>query len=142
MHGSVLYDSPAFPFPMEFIFDSAVTGLVDAVVILVFTRLLSGIRLRFKDSLWVSFISLMASLVASFAIGFVFKSYPLLTLILSILVAWFTLVMVLWVMVGTSAYKAKISWKKAGLISLIAVVAQFFVASPIAYWLGPKILGS
>jgi hypothetical protein len=50
--------------------------------------------------------------------------------------------MVLWVMVGTSAYKAKISWKKAGLISLIAVVAQFFVASPIAYWLGPKILGS
>ena len=126
---------------MKFIFDSAVTGVVDAIFIFVCTRLMSDVRILFKDSLWVSFISLSMSLIVSMLLGFVLSAYPTVTIILSALALWFLQVVILQLMAGTSAYKTVLPAKRAYFISLIAVLAQFFVASPLAYWLGPKIFG-
>jgi hypothetical protein len=117
----------------EHIISFAVAVGIGAVLLLFGMKMVARIRLSFGTSLWTSFIACMLTSMISFGFGFVLANHMGLALLLAIVIGFF--VQAVLFRVAVRATGQTLPAGKAYILSLVVILANFFVASPIVAWI-------
>ena len=114
---------------IELIITFAVAIGVDAVLLLLGMRMLAKIRLSFGTALWTSFIACILTSIIAGGLAFVLVDHFGLAMILAISIGFF--VQAILFRISVRATGQTLSAGKAYILSLLVILTNFFVVSPI-----------
>lgn len=112
-----------------FIRDTAVAIAVGAILLLILSRLIGRVQFSLSMALWGSFIGHIFISIIGLATGFIFSSHMAIGLIIALLIGWAFLTVVLQLLVRAESGTLQ-RWRAATL-SVIVILGDFFVASPL-----------
>jgi hypothetical protein len=113
----------------ELLITFAVAIGVDAVLLLLGARLLAKIRLPFGTALWTAFIACILTSIISAGFAFFLVNHFGLAMILAIAIGFF--VQAVLFQISIRATGQTLSSGKAYILSLLVILTNFFVVSPI-----------
>ena len=116
----------------ELIISFAVAVGIAAVLLLFGMKMVARIRLSFGTSLRTSFIACMFTSMISLGFGFVLANHMGLALLLSIVIGFF--VQAVLFQIAVRATGQTLPAGKAYILSLVVILANFFVVSPVVAW--------
>ena len=117
----------------EHIISFVVAVGIGAVLLLLGMKMIARIRLSFGTALWTSFIACMLTSIISLGFGFVLANHMGLAVILAIVTGFF--VQAVLFRIAVRATGQTLPAGKAYILSLLVILANFFVASPIVAWI-------
>jgi hypothetical protein len=107
----------------------AVAVGIGTILLLLATKRIAGIQPSFGTALWASFIAHMLSAMVAFAAGYVLEDHLLLALAVCVVVQFFVQAAVLQVAIGATGKILPV--RKAYILSVLIILADFFVVSPL-----------
>jgi hypothetical protein len=113
----------------ELLITFAIAIGIDAVLLLLGARLLAKIRLPFGTALWTSFIACILTSIIAAGFAFFLVDHLGLAMILAIAIGFFIQAIVF--QISIRATGQTLSASKAYILSLLVILTNFFVVSPI-----------